>query len=92
MFPAAGVNEALAAYDVFEAEADLALGKFLRRPQPFKPRAVWIEVAAGVDPGEGVKESRSRRDGLMNRTLWQFTDRTEARIEFATPLYGETLP
>lgn len=92
VFPAAGVNEALAAYDVLEAEADLTLGKFFRRPRQSGPRAVWIEVAAGINTGENVKESRSRRDGLMNRTLWQFTDRTEARIDFAAPLYGETQP
>jgi CRISPR system Cascade subunit CasD len=84
------VSAALAAYDASEAMADNALRRFRSRAERGPP-ALWIEVGAGADPGDGivVRERRQRRDGLMNRPLWQFTDRTEARIDFIAPLCGE---
>jgi CRISPR system Cascade subunit CasD len=90
---AADVNAAFVAYDDLEVATDLALQRFRPKWPPGRPRMIWIEAGAGADPEfDQVKERRQRRDGLMNRPLWQFTDRTEHRIEFVAPSRGEETP
>jgi CRISPR system Cascade subunit CasD len=84
------VNAALVAYDALEKESYVALWRFLPKRRGEDTRMVWIEADAGADPeADKVKERRQRRDGLMNRSLWQFTDRSESRAEFVAPLFGE---
>jgi hypothetical protein len=91
---AATVNQALAVYDALEAEADHALHRFRPRLGERGRSALWIEVCGQSDEADAgePRELRQRRDGLMNRSLWQFTDRTEARYDFVAPLHGEETP
>ena len=81
------LNSAFAAYDVSES----AVGQDLRG---FAPRiwlndrpSVWLELNADMDLP--VLERRLRRDALMNRPLWQFTDRPEGRYLYEAPIPGE---
>jgi len=87
-----GLLAAFDAYDGAEYEIDQALKRWLpwSLRSTTQPRTVWFEFAAGLD-GEEAKavERRSRRDGLMNRTLWQFTDRVEGRLVWQAPVHGE---
>jgi CRISPR system Cascade subunit CasD len=89
---AATVNQALVAYDALEAEADHALRWYRPRRWRSRPPALWIEAGAQSDEAGPARERRQRRDGLMNRALWQFTDRTEVRFDFVAPLHGEDVP
>ncbi len=88
------VNAALVAFDALEAETDHMLRGFRPRRRDDKVAAVWIEAGTESQIPEGVepRERRQRRDGLMNRALWQFTDRAEARFDFEAPLHGEDMP
>ncbi len=91
---APSVNAALAAFDSLEAATDHDLRRFRPRRRVSDTMALWIEVGSAAELADGgqVRERRQRRDGLMNRTLWQFTDRTELRIDFVAPLHGEETP
>ncbi|MBF0095045.1 MAG: type I-E CRISPR-associated protein Cas5/CasD [Alphaproteobacteria bacterium] len=85
-----GLIAALDAYDGAEYEADLALNSWRGLRPPVQPRPVWFEVAAGLEAEEAeALERRYRRDGLMNRALWQFADRLEGRLEWRPPIHGE---
>ena len=88
------VHAALVAFDALEATTDRELRRFRPRRWESSAPALWIEAGTEGDPGDQgrVLERRQRRDGLMNRSRWQFTDRTEARFEFAAPLHGEEAP
>jgi CRISPR system Cascade subunit CasD len=88
------VNAALVAFDALEASTDRELRWFRPRPRDGATPALWIEGGAGADPTghAAIRERRQRRDGLMNRARWQFTDRTESRTDFIAPLFGEETP
>lgn len=89
LIQAADVNSALAAYDAAESASDHLLRTFRGRRRDNQKQWVWVEAGEVADLAENVKERRQRRDGLMNRSLWQFTDRMESRSEFIAPLFGE---
>ncbi len=91
---ASSVSAALVAFDCLEAATDHDLRRFRSRRRVSDAMALWIEVGSDAELVDGgqVRERRQRRDGLMNRTLWQFTDRTELRIDFVAPLHGEETP
>lgn len=91
---AGSVGAALAAFDALEFASDHDLRRFRPKRWDSKAPALWIEAYAETEPAdEGpVRERRQRRDGLMNRALWQFTDRSETRFDFAAPLHGEETP
>ena len=86
------VNQALVEFDALEAAADHALRWARPRRRGDRPPAVWIEAVGEPEAVDGLREHRQRRDGLMNRSLWQFTDRTESRFDFVAPLHGEDAP
>jgi CRISPR system Cascade subunit CasD len=81
-----GLFAALEAYDAREADSDSTLRRWFPKPQSASPRPVWFEWGAGLTAEEAkVLERRQRRDGLTNRALWQFTDRTEGRLDWPAP-------
>jgi CRISPR system Cascade subunit CasD len=88
---AESVNAALASFDALELVSDQELHRFRPRRWESRTLPVWVEAGTDAETAEAgpARERRQRRDGLMNRSLWQFTDRTEIRFDFVAPAHKE---
>jgi CRISPR system Cascade subunit CasD len=88
---AADLDAAFAAYDETEEVVRGLLKGFAPHIRRSASRpAVWVELDAGLEAQ--TVERRVRRDGLMNRGLWQFTDRAEGRYDYKARIPGEVEP
>jgi CRISPR system Cascade subunit CasD len=86
---ASDLRSALISYD----EAQRAANKELKIKQDsLKQCDLWFEWDAGLNDEQAMVgvdgEVRSRRDALRNRTLWQFSDRQEGKIDWPPMPFG----
>ena len=81
---AASLLAALNAYDAQERESDLAMWQWFESAQVGQDVPIWFEMDAGLEPEEAQARAegqiRQRRDSLRDRSLWQFSDRSEGRL------------
>lgn len=83
---APGLLAAFNAFDQSVHAADQSLPVFARRKADDSQRPVWFERNAGLEAEDASNpETRQRRDGLRQRSRWQFSDRLEGVLWWTPP-------
>lgn len=84
------LNEAFQNYDSKCFEQDCLLTKEVKflRNQTFENQDIWFEIDRNLNVGNQDYQIRERRDSIRNRSLWQFSNRQEGKIQFSPKIEG----